>query len=365
LYIAVDYLIKPLESLRVQTAVRKALETSDLKKNYESLLTNKILKPELFSHIITQNEFVQAQLSKLEKFAMSPYPVLITGDTGTGKELFAQAVHNASGKKGEYCTVNVAGIDDHMFSDTMFGHKKGAFTGADTNADGILKRAAGGTLFMDEIGDLSNTSQLKLLRLIQNGEYMSLGSNTSSQSLARIVMATNRTCAELKSDPNFRDDFFFRISSHHIHIPPLKQRIDDIPLLFEHLLTQVAAELDVEKPLFSKEILPMLSSYSFPGNVRELEQMIRTVVLSHPDQRLLISNFEEIINCPEKSGGSNSSVNNSWADTFDVLPSIKEIQKMLIDEALKRSGGNASNAAKMIGITRSAMSQRLKKFKNL
>jgi len=355
---AEDYLIKPLKPLRVLTSVKKVLEASDLRQNYESLLHNELIKPHCFTHIVTRSELMKPLLSKLEKFAMSPYPILITGDTGTGKELFAEAIHKASGKKGEFCASNVAGIDDHMFSDAMFGHEKGAFTGADIKSVGIIDKAKGGTVFMDEIGDLSPQSQIKLLRLLQNSEYTPLGGNSSQISQARIVMATNKTLQELKTDPEFRDDFYYRIAAHHVHVPSLKDRIDDVPALFEHFLNQAADELNTTVPAYSKEIIQLLQTYNFPGNVRELEHIIKSVMVSHSDSRLLVSHFENLI-CGGKNCESETSFLH-WADAFDSLPTLKEIQHMLIEEALERSSGNASNAAKMIGITRSAMSQRLK-----
>ena len=161
---------------------------------------------------------------------------MITGETGVGKDLFAQVIHNLSERKGQFATVNVAGIDENTFSDTLFGHVKGAFTGADRARQGLIEQASGGTLFLDEIGDLCKNSQVKLLRVIQNRDYFPLGSDVAKLADVRIIVATNKNIEDLKNEGQFRSDLFHRLRTHHIAIPPLRDRKDDIPVLFDYFL---------------------------------------------------------------------------------------------------------------------------------
>ena len=175
-----------------------------------------------------------------EVVAKSQQPVIIIGETGVGKELIAKAIHDLSGLRGKFVPVNVAGLDDNMFSDTLFGHKKGAFTGADQTRSGLIAQASGGTLFLDEIGDLAELSQVKLLRLLQEQEYYPVGSDIPMVSDARIIAATNRDLRKLTEAGKFRNDLYFRLCAHQVHIPPLRERLDDIPVLLDHFLDEAA-----------------------------------------------------------------------------------------------------------------------------
>lgn len=193
---AFDYLVKPVESARLVATVSKALEVSALSSEMSSLkeylLTDRLKYPEAFSSIVTRDKRMRSIFQYVEVIAPSQLPVLITGETGVGKDMLAKAIHSVCRCKGQFVAVNVAGLDDNMFSDTLFGHKRGAFTGADQARDGLLARASGGTIFLDEIGDLSDLSQIKLLRLLQEQEYYPVGSDVTRKSTARVVLATNK-----------------------------------------------------------------------------------------------------------------------------------------------------------------------------
>ncbi|MRR37629.1 sigma-54-dependent Fis family transcriptional regulator, partial [bacterium] len=236
---AFDYIVKPVEAPRLVASVRKAMDHSDLSDEVaslkQSLLTGDLRNPAVFAPIATGNKKMRALFQYAEVVAPTRQPIMISGETGTGKELFARAIHELSGCTGEFVALNVAGLDDTMFSDTLFGHKKGAFTGADQNREGMVACAKGGTLFLDEIGDLDNSSQIKLLRLLQEKEYYPVGSDLVRKSEARIVMATNRDLQKLISEGKFRNDLYYRLCAHQLQIPPLRERLDDIPLLLEHL----------------------------------------------------------------------------------------------------------------------------------
>jgi transcriptional regulator with PAS, ATPase and Fis domain len=191
--------------------------------------------------------------------------------------------------------LNVAGLDDTMFSDTLFGHKKGAFTGADQARDGMIACAGKGTLFLDEIGDLNESSQIKLLRLLQEHEYYPVGSDSFRKSDARIVLATNHDLQKLIATGKFRNDLYYRLCAHQIHIPPLRERLDDIPMLLDHFLDSAAKELNKKKPTPPGELVTLLTLYSFPGNVRELEAMVFDAVARHTSGILSMESFRKVI----------------------------------------------------------------------
>src|SRR5262249_35879912 len=184
----------------------------------------------------------------LEAIAGSPQPVLITGETGTGKEVMANVLHRLSGRPGDLVAVNVAGLDDVMFSDTLFGHTRGAFTGADRARDGLVSSAAAGTIFLDAIGDLSVASQVKLLRLLQDGSFYPPGADRPRQSRARVVVATNADVPQAVGTGRFRKDLYYRLRTHHVHLPPLRSRQGDIPILVDHFVEKAARQLGKETP---------------------------------------------------------------------------------------------------------------------
>jgi DNA-binding NtrC family response regulator len=251
-----------------------------------------------------------------------------------------------------------------MFSDTLFGHKKGAFTDAHQVRKGLVEQAVEGTLFLDEVGELSPASQVKLLRLLQEKEYYPLGSDTPHHAQIRALFSTNRNLRELAKSGQFRKDLFYRIHTHHIHIPPLRQRPDDLPLLIDHFLNEASAAMNKPKPLVSQEILTLLANYDFPGNVRELRAMIvdavsttRTNVLS----RAAFKKLAPLTHPPVKTKPPASLKVSLDFSSFSKLPTLWQIEESLITEALKRSSGNISKSAQTLGITRQTLSKRLKK----
>ena len=369
---ASDYLVKPVAKNRLVAAIQRALEIRGLRDEVLSLkdrmLTNELRHPTAFSAIITQSRAMQAMFRYVEAVATSPQPVLITGETGTGKELLARAAHQLSGAAGELIAVNVAGLDDAMFSDTLFGHEKGAFTSAEQRREGLITQAQGGTLFLDEIGDLSMASQVKLLRLLQEGAYYPLGADRSRRSHARIVAATNYDVVERVNTGLFRKDLYYRLRAHHLHIPPLRERREDIPLLTQHFLEQAAQELGKTAPTPPIELLQLLSTYAFPGNVRELEAMVFDAVAHHPGGNLSLKRFREVIQCSqplESDGAPQVGLPTYLRARFpDRLPTLKEAEEALIAEALQRVDGNQGLAANLLGLTRQALNKRLTRRKS-
>ena len=308
------------------------------------------------SRIITRDEHVKALLLSVEGMSRTSSPILITGETGVGKDLFARAIHGLSGRRGDFIPVNVAGIDDALFADLLFGHRRGAFTGADQPLKGLLERAAGGTLFLDEIGDLSALSQTKLLRLLESGEYFPVGADMAYLSDARIVVATNRDIELMVERDMFRKDLYYRLHVHHITVPPLRERRGDIPLLLEHFLLEAARELGKKPPTVPPGLVPILEAHSFPGNVRELRAAVINAMSGHSGGVLSLEPFRSLL-----SDGKTAAGDPPYAIAFGArLPTIKQATDALVSEALRRSGNNQSTAARLLGISQQALSSRLR-----
>jgi DNA-binding NtrC family response regulator len=366
---AFDYMVKPVERSRLLAGVKRAIEIRELQRE-NRLLKAQVLSPELthpeaFSEIISNSNAMKSIFRYIEAIAGSPQPVLITGETGTGKELIAKAIHTLSNRKGEFVAVNVAGLEDNVFTDTLFGHKKGAFTGADQRRGGLIEKASEGTLFLDEIGDLTVASQVKLLRLLQENEFLPLGSDVTKHSNARVIFATNQDLQTQLTSGRFRKDLYYRLRTHHIHIPPLRDHKEDLPLLLDYFLGQCADKLGKKKPTPPKDLLIMLQGYGFPGNIRELQAMVFDAVSNHKSGILSMETFKPHISqkqATRESVPEKSSVPSPMISFHDQLPTLKEIEYLLITEAMQRAGNNQSIAAMSLGISRQALNKRLRKI---
>lgn len=367
---AMDYIVKPVEESRLIGSVKKAVEFRELREENrllkEKIFLQKLDYPEAFYDIITRDKKMESIFQYMEAIKKTSEPVLITGETGTGKELVARAFHSLSRRNGKFVAVNLGGLDDQMFSDTLFGHRKGAFTDAARDRAGFIESAAAGTLFLDEIGDLSPQSQVKLLRLLQEKEYYPLGEDEPRYSDALIIAATNRNLFELVKKEKFRKDLFYRLDVHHVALPPLRERLGDLPLLLDHFFEDAARTLEKKKPTPPAELLTLLSTYYFPGNIRELRSMVFKAVSRHRSKMLGLETFKEHIQQykPGVDTAPGAAADSpAWLQqaAHDSLPTLKEAQKMLIQLAMKRAGNNQSVAAQLLGITKQALSKRLKK----
>lgn len=368
---ASDYMVKPVEKSRLVSGIKQVIDLEEMKKNYSLLrqqfFSDKLEHPEVFEEIITNSSDMKSIFQYIEVIAPSPEPVLITGETGVGKELIAKAIHQLSNREGNFVAVNIAGLDDNIFSDTLFGHEKGAFTDAHQTRGGLIEQASGGTLFLDEIGELSISSQVKLLRLIQEKEFYSLGSDILKYSDARIVVATNHELEPILESGQFRKDLYHRICVHQIHIPPLRERLEDIPLLIDHFLEIISGKLKKNKPTPPNELIPLLQSYSFPGNIRELQAMILNAVSTHKSKILSLETFKTVIFKQDNLKKSDFSRFTEEAESMvsfsKQLPTLKQVNQLLVKESLKRANGNQSLAARVLGITRQALNNRLNLLK--
>jgi DNA-binding NtrC family response regulator len=362
---AFDYLVKPVDESRLISTVSRALEMRRLKREntslHSSFLSDALDCPEAFSHMVAQDPRMLRVFKYAEAVATSGHPVLITGESGTGKELIARALHALSAKDKPFVPVNVAGLDDTVFSDTLFGHLKGAFTGAQGARAGLVEQAAHGYLFLDEIGDLSPSSQVKLLRLIQEREYLPLGADMPKPAEARVIAATHCDLEVARDKGLFRADLFYRLCIHHIRIPPLRERTDDIPLLARHFVRKAAKDLNRKPLAISPRLLARLAVYPFPGNVRELESMIFDAVSKCSGNTLTVNAFRERLNMGDAMARTNGSANETISFP-DPLPTLAQTSDLLVEEAIRRSNGKQTLAARMLGISQPALSKRLKRM---
>jgi len=366
---AIDYLDKPVENLRLVTSIKRAMEFKEIQNENSSLrfqmLDSNLKQPKVFEKIITKNDNMLKIFKYLEAISSSSRAVLITGDTGTGKELIAESVHNLSGRVGKYVTINVAGLDDSLFSDALFGHKKGAFTGANQNREGLLEQAQGGTIFLDEIGDLSIASQIKLLRLLQEKEYYQLGDDTKRKTDARFVVATSQNLNEKVKDDSFRKDLYYRLHAHHVHIPALHQRKNDIALLAKHFIKKAAVEIDIDVPMIPDVLLKTLKKYNFPGNIRELEAMIFNGVSQTINGTDLVSAIVKDMETLSEDDAQNfeeSQDIQEFLEKIEVLPTIEDLTNSLILASLKRNDNNQTYTAKSLAISRQGLLNKIKKL---
>jgi DNA-binding NtrC family response regulator len=358
---AYDYVVKGGDPSRLVTSVRRALESRRKGREIEALRERMqavtLKRPQAFSAIVTGSERMRALFRFVEAVADTGEPILIQGETGTGKELFAEAVHRASGTRGPFVATNLGGLDDFVVSDTLFGHTKGAFTGADEVRKGLVASAADGTLFLDEIGDLSPPSQVKLLRFLENREYYPLGSDLARRSNARIVAATNRNLDALAAEGRFRKDLLYRLSTYRIDIPSLRERPEDIPLLCSHFLKNLAQ--GHETPSLTSGAQAALLSYSYPGNVRELRGLLLRAKVLADGQTIGRGVVEQLVKLPSPAPDLQASAEFSLL-TQD-LPTIRQAIEALVKEALSRTGGHQAEAAHLLGISPQALSKRLKR----
>jgi DNA-binding NtrC family response regulator len=363
---AFDFITKPVDPSRLISSIYKAFQINELnwqnKTLKECLLDEPPTRPEVFRDIVTASRKMEAIFRYIEALASSRNPVLITGESGVGKELLATAIHRASGLQGEFVALNVAGLDDLMLADALFGHRRGAFTGANEGRDGLLKKAEHGTIFLDEIGDLSLESQLKLLRMLQEKEYYRLGSDALTKTTARVIAATNRDFRKLIREGKFRHDLYHRLCGHEFTVPPLRERREDVPLLLRHFVDRGAARLNKTSPAIAPQLLETLENYDFPGNVRELENKTFNAVTTNSSGTLTMADFpgiKRLLAAGKQKASPPLRKGKAFQVSFARFPTLEAMEQHLIDAALSRARGNKSTAADLLGISRMTLSRKL------
>jgi len=354
-----DYLTKPLDFDKLKITIERAMEHTRLKEE------NRLLKQSLGKHFDWQNIIGQspAMINLLETVAQvapSEATVLIAGESGTGKELIAGAIHyNSSRKDGPFVKLNCAAITETLLESELFGHEKGAFTGADRRKEGRFYQAHSGSLFLDEVSEMPLIMQVKLLRVLQEREFTRVGGEKTIQVDVRVIAATNKNLTDLISKGEFREDLYYRLNVVDMEIPPLRNRREDIPLLAQHFLEMFAAKNRKELKGFTPLVLDHLIKYKWPGNVRELMNAVeRAVVLSRSEY--LSENDFPIIS------GADIDNDEAVSDTTKVNISgkmpLEEVEKATILKTLKAAGGNKSEAARRLGITRKTLHKKLKSY---
>ena len=354
-----DYLTKPLDFDKLKITIERALEHTRLKKE------NRQLRESLGRHFDRQNIIGQSPamirlLETVAQVAPSEATVLITGESGSGKELIAGAIHyNSSRKDGPFVKLNCAAITETLLESELFGHEKGAFTGADRRKEGRFYQAHGGSLFLDEVSEMPLVMQVKLLRVLQEREFTRVGGDKTIQVDVRLIAATNKNLSDLIHQGEFREDLYYRLNVVDMELPPLRRRQEDIPLLAQHFLKIFAAKNHKQIKGFTPRAMDLLIRHDWPGNVRELMNAVeRTVVLSRSDY-LSEREFPMFAGTADK----NSVV---LGDTAIVEISgnrpLEEVEKVTILETLKAAGGNKSETARRLGITRKTLHKKLKAY---
>lgn len=308
-----------------------------------------------FAQLIGQSAPLQQLLNTAELLAATDVTVLIEGATGTGKELLARALHQSSPRsQRDFVAVNCASLPEGLVESQLFGHRKGAFTGADQDHKGFVQQAEGGTLFLDEVGELSLAAQARLLRFIEYGECQRVGDSQPGTSNVRILAATNRDLQQQVQSGEFRQDLYFRLKVVPLELPTLAQRLDDIPVLAQHFIQQIAAQYDLPAASLSRDAIKRLQAYSWPGNVRELRNLCESLVVLLPGKTIDASNLPAHISADPLAHAG-----------FKLPPSgikLDELEVDLLQQALQASAGNKSRAARLLGISRDVFLYRLKKY---
>ncbi|MFT5478037.1 MAG: transcriptional regulator with GAF, ATPase, and Fis domain [Planctomycetota bacterium] len=316
-----------------------------------------------YTAIVGASDAMRKIFQQLDRIIESDLPVLIEGESGTGKELIARAIHfNGARKERPFVIENCAAIPDALLESELFGHVRGAFTGAYKSRKGLLEQADGGTLFLDEIGDMSAEMQKKLLRVMQEGEFRVLGSDRIVKVDVRVLAASHKKLEDLVRDGKFREDLYYRTAVLSVPLPPLRQRRDDIPILAEHLLARAAREAGSDVPDLPHEVMSALVSYDWPGNVRELENELRRVVVLGRDGVQLehLSDSVRLGRSRVRVDGTGGEV--EVATSGELRVAVAELERRSIEAALVQAGGNKSRAASQLGISRFALQRKLDKY---
>jgi two-component system nitrogen regulation response regulator GlnG len=380
---AYDYLLKPFDVPKLKEIVAGALKAArDMKQvvSYQPLLESEDYE----LGIVGRTDAMQQVFKLIGQLAASDATALITGESGTGKELVARAIYHHSNLSTQpFLAVNCAAIPEQLLESELFGHERGAFTGATNQRIGKFEQCNGGTIFLDEIGDMTPTTQTKILRVLQSGTFERVGGNTPIRVDVRVIAATNKALEEAVATRQFREDLFYRLNVVRIHVPPLRERRDDIPLLVNYFLKKFAREQERPPKSVATSVIKALERYHWPGNVRELENVVRRAIVVAKGDAILPGDLP-----PEVSGqaapgsgalpgaapagaAGDAAVSDvsalarrlfQWARKDPKLRIISAVERELVIQALKETDGNQVQAAKMLGITRATLRKRIEKF---
>ena len=358
---AYDYISKPFKQDEVLLTLKKAEERERLKRE-NIKLQDKIKKIEQkysFGNIVARSEAMAQVFDLVEKVADHKTTVLITGESGTGKELIAKAIHSNGGRaSATMVSINCGGIPENLLESELFGYKKGAFTDATKNKLGRFEEADGGTIFLDEIGELPLALQVKLLRVLQEEEITPLGSTGSKKIDVRVIAATSKDLYWEVEENRFREDLFYRINVMKIHLPPLRERRGDIPLLIGYFIDLFNKKLTKSIEGLSSEAMPILMGYSWPGNIRELENVMERAVLLSKGRWVTPADLP-----PSVTSDQRVPLSVSPEDTLSIKKASRRLERDLIQKALELTGGNRTKATKILEISRPMLISKIKEYK--
>src|SRR5215471_18681541 len=362
---AFDFLTKPFQPEVVRATVRRACERTRLLRD-NVLLKDTVVRLEGASEIYGESETMREVRERIARVAPTQATVLITGETGTGKELVARAIHRNSPRKSKpFVAVNCAAFTETLLESELFGHEKGAFTGADHARQGLFEAAHEGTLFLDEAGEMSLAAQAKLLRVLTDAQVLRVGSTRPRRVDVRVLVATHRNLEQRVKDGQFREDLFYRLAVVPIHLPPLRNRRDDIAGLSDVFCHQVATELKMPRRRLNSDALAKLQEYRFPGNLRELKNLIERAYILSSNQEigaddLPIVQKESVANSNGNAHASGLSI--PFADSFDLTGVLEKAERELIVRTLTATHGAQAEAARRMGLSRSALAYKLTKY---
>jgi two-component system NtrC family response regulator len=353
---AEDYLTKPLDWDELRITVERSLRMKDLARENRAL---RAFIGERFNleNIIGTSKRMRELYVTVERVSRTDVTVLLLGESGTGKELFAKAIHHNSARSNKpFVTIDCGAIPEHLLESELFGHRKGAFTGAVYDKRGLFEEAHGGTVFLDEMGNLPLSLQVKLLRVLEDGQFQRIGENTPRKVDARVIAATNRDLARMVEDGTFREDLYFRLNIVPIKLPPLRERREDIPLIVNRFLEEASNRYGRPKVELSKDVYRYFHQYPWPGNVRELKNVVeRLVVLASGDYVTADDLPDEVKQVQSAAGGLSFDLPEGGID-------LEEVEKEIIRQALEKHGWNQTHTAKYLNITRNTLIYRMQKF---
>jgi nitrogen regulation protein NR(I) len=377
---AYDYLLKPFDAVKIKELVGNALKAArDMKQvvSYEPLLES----ADYELGIVGRSELMQQVFKLIGQVAASDATALVTGESGTGKELVARAIYSHSQRSAQpFLAINCAAIPEQLLESELFGHERGSFTGATLQRIGKFEQCNKGTIFLDEIGDMTPPTQTKILRVLQSGTFERVGGNQPIQADVRVIAATNKPLEAAVAAKQFREDLFYRLNVVRIHIPPLRDRRDDIPLLVNYFLKKISREQQQQPKSIATSVIKTLEKYHWPGNVRELENAIRRAIVMAKTDAILLSDLPPEISGQGTTGAILSPAGGKageaattdaaalarqlfqWARRDPKLKIIPAVERELVIQALKETNDNQVHAAKLLGITRATLRKRIDKF---
>jgi two-component system NtrC family response regulator len=353
---AFDYLTKPFSRDQLRASVRKALEVAEL-RNENRQLREVVSERFSFANMIAGSRAMRAVSDTASRVAQTDTTVLLAGESGTGKELLARAIHFNSGRsRGAFVTVNCAAIPEQLLESELFGHRRGSFTGAVADKRGKFEMANGGTVFLDEIGDLAPILQVKLLRVLQEREIDKVGETRPIKVDVRVLAATNRDLEKMIAGGTFREDLYYRLAVVSIRMPPLRERVDDIPLLVDAFVEKHTQRLAHARPAIQKDVYSAFNLYSWPGNIRELENVVERALVLDKDGVIELDDLPDRLRTPAQRIG------NVRIELPDEGISLEKVERELILTALEKHDWNQTRAAAYLDVTRSTLLYRMQKY---